>query len=84
MPERTCVATRDKADQSELIRLVLGPDGRVVVDYRGRLPGRGAWVTPSRAALEKLQQRPKVLSKVLRGAAIANDLLDQRMIQEGT
>ncbi len=78
MPERTCVATRVKADQRELIRLVRSPDdGRVVVDYRGRLPGRGAWVTPSRGALQKLEQRPKVLAKVLRGPVAVEGLLDQ-------
>jgi uncharacterized protein len=80
MAERTCVATRVKADQSELIRLSLAPDGQVVVDYRGRLPGRGAWVTPSREAFEALQKRPKALAKVLQGPVQVEGLLDQARV----
>ncbi len=53
------------------------PDGQVLVDYRGKLPGRGAWVTPSRAALEKLEKRPKGLVKALRGPVEVEGLLAQ-------
>ncbi len=77
MPERTCVATRERADQDALLRLVRTPDGQVVVDYRGRLPGRGAWVKPARSALELLERKPKILSKVLRGPVRVEGLLAQ-------
>ncbi len=43
-PERTCAVTRAKLDPDELIRFVLGPDGMIVPDLAGRLPGRGVWV----------------------------------------
>lgn len=33
------------------IRFVRGPDGSPVPDLAEKLPGRGAWLTPSRAAL---------------------------------
>lgn len=36
-----------------MIRFVLGPDGSVVPDIAGRLPGRGAWLTASRPLVEK-------------------------------
>jgi predicted RNA-binding protein YlxR (DUF448 family) len=36
-----CRTTRPKRD---LLRIVRTPDGRVVVDESGRLPGRGAYV----------------------------------------
>jgi len=45
-PERTCLATRELRPKSELIRFVTGPDGSVVPDIAGKLPGRrskGNW-----------------------------------------
>ena len=52
-PERTCIVTREAKPASELMRLVLGPDGLVVPDLRNRLPGRGAWITPTAAAVSE-------------------------------
>jgi hypothetical protein len=48
--ERLCIATRTVRPAAEMIRFVLGPDG-VVPDLKQRLPGRGVWVTATRAAL---------------------------------
>lgn len=50
--ERTCIVTRETRPLGALIRFVLGPDGAVVPDLKGQLPGRGAWVTAERAAVE--------------------------------
>jgi predicted RNA-binding protein YlxR (DUF448 family)/ribosomal protein L7Ae-like RNA K-turn-binding protein len=41
--ERSCVACRQKGEQQQFIRYVLGPANQVAVDYRNRLPGRGAY-----------------------------------------
>lgn len=49
---RCCLATGEVADKATLIRFVAGPDGAVVPDVDGRLPGRGLWVKASRLALE--------------------------------
>lgn len=35
-----------------LLRFALSPEGRVVADFAGKLPGRGAWVTARRGAVE--------------------------------
>jgi predicted RNA-binding protein YlxR (DUF448 family) len=51
-PQRRCVATMESRPQHEMIRFVLSPDGVVTPDLAGRLPGRGAWVTSSREAVE--------------------------------
>lgn len=42
-PQRTCVACRRSKAQGELVRYVVAPDGTLLVDYRHRLPGRGAY-----------------------------------------
>lgn len=38
--------------KARLVRFALGPDGQVVADILGRLPGRGFYVLAERAALE--------------------------------
>lgn len=52
-PARTCIATREVQPTEQMIRFVVAPDGSVVPDLSRNLPGRGAWVTASRDALEK-------------------------------
>lgn len=42
-PQRMCIACRKSQDKKELLRFVLAPDGRIVIDYRQHLPGRGTY-----------------------------------------
>ena len=55
--ERTCIVTRRAGTPEGLMRFVVGPDEAVVPDLKARLPGRGAWVTPTRAALDEAIRR---------------------------
>ncbi len=41
--QRSCLGCRQVQDQDNLVRYVLSPQGEVLVDYRKRLPGRGAY-----------------------------------------
>ena len=50
-PERKCLATGEVQPKQGLIRFVVGPDGQVVPDVLGKLPGRGVYVTASRSAI---------------------------------
>lgn len=52
-PERRCIATGEVSPKHGLIRFVVGPDGTLVPDLLGKLPGRGIWVAADRKALEK-------------------------------
>ncbi|MEM6307750.1 MAG: DUF448 domain-containing protein, partial [Pseudomonadota bacterium] len=52
-PERKCLVTQDVAPKAGLIRFVTGPDGQVVPDIMGKLPGRGYYVTADRAILDR-------------------------------
>jgi uncharacterized protein len=56
-PERLCIATRTSHPQEAMIRFVVGPDGTVVPDVKRRLPGRGAWVSGVRTAVETAVRR---------------------------
>ncbi|PNU21192.1 DUF448 domain-containing protein [Geothermobacter hydrogeniphilus] len=50
-PQRTCLGCRETFDQHRLIRFVPAPDGTLLVDYRRKLPGRGAYVCARRQCL---------------------------------
>ena len=50
-PVRQCAATRRLRNTSELIRFVAGPDGTIVPDLAGNLPGRGVWVSADQASV---------------------------------
>lgn len=52
-PLRRCLVTRESLPKAALIRFVAAPDGRVVPDVDGKLPGHGFWVTAQRSALEQ-------------------------------
>ncbi|WEK41860.1 MAG: DUF448 domain-containing protein [Candidatus Sphingomonas colombiensis] len=50
-PTRTCILGREHAARDTLVRLALGPDGRVLPDVRAKAPGRGAWIGVTQAEL---------------------------------
>jgi len=56
-PQRTCLGCRQVKDQAELIRFVCSPEGDVLADLKGRLPGRGAYLCNSRGCIEAAVQR---------------------------
>jgi uncharacterized protein len=43
-PQRTCVACRTIGGKRGLLRIVRTPEGKVILDTTGRLPGRGAYL----------------------------------------
>ncbi|KAB2885989.1 MAG: RNA-binding protein [Albidovulum sp.] len=51
-PERRCIVTGDVQPKAGLVRFVVSPEGMVVPDLAGKLPGRGIWVTADRTAIE--------------------------------
>jgi predicted RNA-binding protein YlxR (DUF448 family) len=71
---RTCLATGREGDKSEMIRFVVGPDGCVVPDLAGRLPGRGLWVLASAEALT-LAVRKGLFAKAARRKVKVTDTL---------
>ncbi|MGP3696583.1 RNA-binding protein [Rhodobacter sp. NSM] len=56
-PERRCLATGESAPKTGLVRFALGPEGEVVPDILGRLPGRGMYLSADRAAIEKAAKK---------------------------
>jgi predicted RNA-binding protein YlxR (DUF448 family) len=77
IPERTCILTRTAHPQGELMRFVLDPQGIVVPDLRHRLPGRGAWLTPTAAALSEAIRRRLFARAFKREAQASPGLVDE-------
>lgn len=76
-PERRCIATGDVQPKSGLIRFVLDPDGVVVPDLLGKLPGRGVYVAADRAALETAVKKGLFSRGFKQPAQAAPELIDQ-------
>lgn len=83
-PERLCVATRTVHPVANLIRFVVGPDGEVLPDVKGKLPGRGVWVTGTRATLEDAIKRKVFARGFKRDVRLPADLADrtERLLQQ--
>lgn len=50
--ERKCIVTGEVQPKAGLIRFVVGPEGQIVPDILGKLPGRGIYVTADRKVLD--------------------------------
>jgi uncharacterized protein len=74
--ERFCAATGEVKPVEEMIRFVLGPDGAVVPDLKRRLPGRGVWITGTRAALRTAVARKAFARSFKRDVRSGADLVD--------
>ena len=64
IPMRMCVGCREMKPKKELIRVVRPPEGSVMLDRTGKAAGRGAYVCPSSACLEKAR-KAKTLERTL-------------------
>src|ERR1700752_925490 len=53
----TGAVSREVRPADELIRFVLSPEGAVVPDLKRKLPGRGLWITASRARVAEAVRR---------------------------
>ena len=69
-PLRTCVGCRARQTKPNLLRLVLGSDGRPRFDPSGRAPGRGAYVH-ARPDCIRMATRRGALARALRARAEA-------------
>ena len=56
IPMRQCVGCREMKEKKSLIRLVKPPEGPVSLDFKGKLPGRGAYVWPNPECLKRARK----------------------------
>ena len=77
---RRCIVTRQALEKPAMIRFVIDPEGRVTPDLKERLPGRGLWVTASRAALDQAVAR-HAFSKAAKQSVKAAPDLAERVVE---
>jgi uncharacterized protein len=53
IPQRTCVACREKEAKRQFVRIVRTPDDRVEIDPTGKKNGRGAYLCTRRSCWDK-------------------------------
>ena len=80
IPMRQCLGCREMKPKGELIRVVRAPDGTISLDFRGKKPGRGAYLCPNPACLSKVK-KSRALERAFSAQVDAEvyDALDQQM-----
>lgn len=73
---RRCIASGEVRPREELIRFVGGPDGMVVPDLAGRLPGRGFWLSPERDVMAKACTRNLFARAAKAPLRVPDDLME--------
>ena len=53
IPMRQCLGCREMKPKKELIRAVRSPEGEISLDFKGKAPGRGAYLCRSGECLKK-------------------------------
>lgn len=83
--ERMCAVTRQVAPIDDLIRFVLSPTGETVPDLKRKLPGRGLWVSLSRATVAEAARRNVFARSFKRDVQVSKTLADdvERMMVRG-
>ena len=81
IPLRQCVGCREMKDKKALIRVVRSPEGTISLDFKGKLPGRGAYVCPNPECLKKAR-KSRALERAF-DMAIPAEVYDQLEGQMG-
>lgn len=69
---RRCIATGASRPRHALVRFVLSPEGVVTPDVSARLPGRGVWLAPDRAAIARAV-KDRLFARAFRAPAAVPD-----------
>lgn len=75
IPQRSCVACKQKKDKNKLIRIVKSKENEIIIDETGKKPGKGAYICDSIECLEKIKKN-KALDRALE-ITIYDDFLEK-------
>lgn len=56
IPMRQCLGCREMKPKNQLIRVVRSPEGEVSLDFKGKKPGRGAYLCPDPLCLKRIRK----------------------------
>jgi uncharacterized protein len=83
-PVRRCIASGRTGARETFLRFVAGPDGTVVPDIEGKLPGRGLWLTVARGVLDEAIAKnafSKAARAPLKASAELADTVDRLLLR---
>ena len=75
IPLRRCTGCNQPFPKKDLLRVVRTPEGNVVLDFTGKVGGRGAYVCHSLSCLKKARKSQR-LEKNL-GVSISDEVYDK-------
>ncbi len=79
VPIRQCMGCREQKPKKEMIRVVRSPEGDVSLDFRGKAPGRGAYLCRNEACLKKAV-KSRALERAL--SVSVPDAVWERLLEE--
>ncbi len=56
IPQRQCMGCRERKNKRDMIRVVRTTEGQVILDFGGKVNGRGAYVCPDLECLKKCRK----------------------------
>ena len=74
---RRCLVSRETLPRDRMVRFAVGPDGEVVPDVAGRLPGRGLWLQSRRDIVERAAATDAFARAARRDVTVPDALADQ-------
>ena len=75
LPQRQCLGCREMKNKRDLIRAVRSPEGEITLDFKGKKPGRGAYVCPQAECLREAR-KSRALERAF-SAAIPPEVYEQ-------
>lgn len=60
LPVRMCAGCAEHKPKKELVRVVRTPEGEILLDLTGKKSGRGAYVCPDAACLQKARKARRI------------------------
>lgn len=79
---RTCVGCRTRASRSALARVV-AVESHVVYDERASMPGRGAWVHPTRECVSAAIRRHAFVRALRVSGSLDTQTIENRILATG-
>lgn len=76
-PLRRCIASGQRYPKESLLRFVVGPDGMLVPDLDGKLPGRGLWLSSRRDMIHTAVAKRLFAKAARRAVGVPDDLADR-------
>ncbi len=74
VPVRLCLGCHEPKAKNEMLRIVRTGDGNVLIDLKGKVSGRGAYICKTKACFEKAL-KSKALDRSL-GVSIPSNVID--------